>query len=416
MKRTSALIAAITLAGAVSALAQEASRPEPTHEKFTVAGEPKPVTFVADFVGGYVGDGSGEEKSGFYPSFGRIVTGAGWISLGPGYRLRVFDDRAVIDASAAVSWRAYKLGQARFEFTDLADSHVAVGTQVLWQDLTQVNYFGNGPDSSVDGRSEYRVKTADVVGYGSYRPARWLTVGASAGRLGAPTLTAATGPFDRGYPDARVTHPSEPAFLLERQPSFAHGTVSIVADTRDYPDHPSRGALYQAAFTRYSDLDLSRFTFNRYEAEGAQLVPLLYDGLVLAFHGWTAMSDTADGQAVPLYLMPSLGGTSMLRAFPNYRFHDRNLLVLNAEARVALTMHIDTALFVDAGSVAPTVGDLRVANASYGLGIRLHTHMKTTVRLDAAHGREGWRVSFSLNDPFRLRRLTRHTAAVPFVQ
>jgi outer membrane protein assembly factor BamA len=144
-------------------------------------------------------------------------------------------------------------------------------------------------------------------------------------------------------------------------------------------------------------------------------VPLLYDGLILAFHGWTAMSDTADGQAVPLYLMPSLGGTSMLRAFPNYRFHDRNLLVLNAEARLALTMHLDTAVFVDAGSVAPRVEDLRVANASYGLGFRLHTHKKTTVRLDAAHGREGWRVSFSLNDPFRLRRLARHTAALPFV-
>ena len=62
-----------------------------------------------------------------------------------------------------------------------------------------------------------------------------------------------------------------------------------------------------------------------------------------------------------------------------------------------------------------TVEDLRVANASYGLGFRLHSHKTTTMRLDAAHGREGWRVSFSLNDPFRLRRLTRHTAAVPFV-
>ena len=415
MTRVSVLIPAIVVAGALSAFAQEAPPPEPTHETFTVATEPKAITFVADFVGRFLGDGSGEDKTGFYPSFGRIVSGAGWISIGPGYRQRVFGDRAVIDGSAAISWRAYKMGQARFEFTDLANSRVAVGTQVLWQDLTQLNYFGSGADSSIDGRSEYRLKTTDVVGYGSYRPMRWLTLGASAGRLDGPTLDAPTGPFDRDYPDARLTYPTDPAFSLERQPSFAHGTASVTADTRDYPDHASRGGLYQAALTRYSDLDLSLFTFNRFEAEGTQFVPLLYDGLVLAFHGWTAMSDTADSQTVPLYLMPSLGGTSMLRAYPNYRFHDRNLLVVNAEARLALTMHIDTAVFVDAGSAAPRVEDLRVANTSYGVGFRLHTHKKTTVRVDAAHGREGWRVSFSLNDPFRLRRLTRHTAAVPFV-
>ncbi|HKY19884.1 MAG TPA: BamA/TamA family outer membrane protein [Vicinamibacterales bacterium] len=415
MTRTLALIPAIAFASAITALAQEATRPEPTHEKFTVAGEPKPVTFVADFVGRFLGgDRTGDNTPGFYPAVGRIVSGAGWISIGPGYRQRVLRGRAVIDGSAAISLRAYKQGHARFEFTDLANSRVAVGTQVQWQDLTQVHYFGNGPDSPVDGASEYRMKTTDVVGYGSYRPTRWLTIGASGGRLDGPTLDAATGPLDSDYPDARLMYQADPAFALERQPSFAYGTLSVTADTRDYADHPSRGGLYRAAFTRYSDLDLRAFTFNQYEAEGAQFVPLLYDGVVLAFHGWTTLSDTADGQTVPVYLMPSLGGTSMLRAFPNYRFHDRNFLVVNAEARIALTMHIDTALFVDAGSVAPRVGDLRIANASYGLGLRLHTHKTTTVRLDAGHGREGWRVSFSLNDPFRLSRLTRKTAVVPF--
>jgi hypothetical protein len=408
-------IPALVLSSAVCASAQEASPPEPTHEKFTIAPEPGPVTFVADFVGRFVGDGNGEDKTGFYPSFGRIVSGAGWISLGPGYRQRLFGDRAIVDASAAMSWRAYKQGQARFEFTDLADSRVAIGTQLLWQDLTQVNYFGNGPDSSVDGRSEYRLKTTDVVGYGSYRPTRWLTVGATAGRLDGPTLAAPTGPFDRGYPDARVTFPQDAAFALERQPSFAHGGLTITADTRDYPDHPSRGGVYEAAFTRYSDLDLNAFSFSRYEAEAAHFVPLFDDGLVFAMHGWTALSDAGEGQTVPVYLMPALGGSSMLRGYPNYRFHDRNLVVATAEARLALTMHIDTAVFVDAGSVAPRVDELRLANTSVGVSVRLHTHKRTTARIDAAHGREGWSVSLSLNDPFRLRRLMRHTAAVPFV-
>jgi hypothetical protein len=413
MGKPFAFVFVLALAG-FPAFAQEAPRPIPTHDKSVVFAEPRAITFALDFAGGFLGDGNGEDKDGFYPAFGRIVTGAGWISIGPGYRHRVFGDRALVDGSAAISWRAYKLAQARFEFTDLANSRIVLGTQVLWQDLTQVHYFGVGPDSSVDARSEYRLKTSDVVGYASYRPRRWLSVGASGGRLDGPTISAPTGPFDRGYPDARLTFPDDTAFALARQPAFAHGRLSVTADTRNYPDHPSRGGLYEAAWARYADLDLGMFSFSRYEAEGAQFVPFFNEGLVLAVHGWTVLSGTADGQIVPVYLMPSLGGTSTLRGYPNYRFHDRNLLVTTAEARVALTMHVDTAFFVDGGSVAPRVEDLRIANASYGIGFRLHTHKRTTMRLDIAHGREGWGASFSLNDPFRLRRLLRRTAAVPF--
>ena len=61
----------------------------------------------------------------------------------------------------------------------------------------------------------------------------------------------------------------------------------------------------------------------------------------------------------------------MLRAYSNYRFHDRNLVVATAEARVALTMHIDTALFVDAGSVAPKVEDLRLGRNQFAITAQL---------------------------------------------
>lgn len=413
MTRMPTLIPIVLLTGALCASAQEAPPPQPTHEKSTVADEPRLVTYVADFVGRYLGSDGGA-KTGFYPSFGRIVTGAGLISIGPGYRQRVLGDRAIVDASAAISLRAYKLAQARFEFTDLANSRVALGTQLEWQDLTQLNYFGSGPDSLIDTRSQYRLKTTDLVGYGAYRPTRWLTVAASGGRLDSPTLDAATGPLDRNYPDARETFAADEAFALARQPAFGHGRVTVEADTRDYPDHPSRGGLYTAAWSRYADLDLDAFSFSRYELEGAHFLPFLTDGLVLALRGWTVLSDTRDGQSVPVYLMPSLGGSNTLRGFPNYRFHDRNLVMASAEARLALTMHIDTAVFVDAGGVAPEVGQLQLNNTSYGLGLRLHTHEATTVRFDVAHGREGWHVLFSVSDPFRLRRLERHTAAVPF--
>jgi hypothetical protein len=64
---------------------------------------------------------------------------------------------------------------------------------------------------------------------------------------------------------------------------------------------------------------------------------------------------------------------------------------------------------------APKAGDLNVDRRSYGIGFRLHTETATVARLDAAHGDEGWRVLFRVNDPFRFSRLSRRTAAIPFV-
>ena len=56
----------------------------------------------------------------------------------PGYRCWFSGDQMFIDGSAAVSWRAYKMAQARIELPRLAKSRLALGTQVRWQDLTQV--------------------------------------------------------------------------------------------------------------------------------------------------------------------------------------------------------------------------------------------------------------------------------------
>jgi outer membrane protein assembly factor BamA len=127
------------------------------------------------------------------------------------------------------------------------------------------------------------------------------------------------------------------------------------------------------------------------------------------------VSDTRDDQSVPFYMLPSLGGGSTLRSFSDFRFHDRHMLVVNLESRIALFTHVDAAVFADAGNVARRVGDLTLDKRSYGAGLRLHGHETTTIRLDVAWGREGWRTMFSLNDPFRFHRLSRATSAVPFV-
>jgi hypothetical protein len=264
-------------------------------------------------------------------------------------------------------------------------------------------------------RSEYRLESTNVIAYTMVRPRRWLSVAGRLGWLARPTLGAPAGSFKRGYPATSDVFPDDPVYLLTVQPTYVHGEASLTADTRDRRGYPSSGGLYRVAWSTYSDRDSGAFTFDRYEAEGAQFLPLARHRVVLALHGWLVASAAADGRDVPFYLMPSLGGGNTLRGYADYRFHDRNLLVVNAEARVPVFAHMDTALFVDAGSVAARVGDLDLGRTSYGMGLRLHSRESTFARLVVAHGDEGWRLLFRVNDPFRLGRLSRRTAAVPFV-
>ncbi|MBA3270166.1 MAG: BamA/TamA family outer membrane protein [Acidobacteria bacterium] len=357
--------------------------------------------------------GDGDVKNGFYPELSNMVTGAGWISAGPGYRHWLFNDQVLFDTSAAISWRLYKMAQVRLEMPKVAAGRVVVGTQVRWQDLTQVNNFGEGPDSLEADRNEYRLTSTEVVGYSSVKPRSWLSLDGRGGLLDSPELRDSTGPFRRGNPQTREVFPNDPVYQVSEQPSFVYGDLSLAADTRDARGHPTRGGFYRAGWSTFVDQDRDLFNFRRSELEAAHFIPAM-PHVTLALHGWLVASNPSEGHTVPFYLQPSLGGANTLRGYPNYRFHDRNLLVLNAEGRVAVFTHVDAAVFVDAGNVAPRVGDLNLHQKSYGVGVRLHSRGSTMARLDFGRSREGWQILFRTNDPFRASRLSRRTAPVPF--
>ena len=356
--------------------------------------------------------GNGEFRNGFYPNLWNMIPGAGWISVGPGYRRWYAKDQVFVDASAGVSWRGYKTAQAKFELPKIASSRVVLGSQVAWNDFTQVNYFGDGPDARLQNRSEYRIRSQNLVGYVTVKPAEWVGIGAQIGWL-RPSILPRAGWFESDRPDTRQVFPGDPVFASANQPTFLQREVSVSADTRDFPLHPTRGGLYRAAAARYADAE-DAFSFRRYEAEGAHFLPLGAK-FVVALHGWLAASDPGEGQAVPFYLQPSLGGHNTLRSYPDYRFHDRNLVVINAEGRIAAMAHVDAAVFFDAGNVAPRLGDLNLDKRSYGAGLRLHTRRQTFARLDVARGSEGWRLVFRVTDPLDLSRVSRRLVAAPFV-
>jgi outer membrane protein assembly factor BamA len=203
---------------------------------------------------------------------------------------------------------------------------------------------------------------------------------------------------------------------MPQQPNFLHAETFVMVDTRDHRGHPTSGGVYRTGWSVYSDRNNAVFTSQRYEAEAAQFIPIAASRVVFALHAWFVASATATSNVVPFYLMPSLGGANTLRAYTAYRFHDRNLALVNAEARVPLFTHVDVAAFGDAGNVAARVSGLGLAKRSYGAGLRVHTGKGATLgRLDLARGGdEGWVVVARMNDPLRFGRLTSRLVAIPF--
>jgi surface antigen Omp85-like protein len=353
-------------------------------------------------------------KSGFYLELSNMITGSGWVSAGPGYRHWVMGDKAFYDASAAVSWHLYTMAQTRFEAPDLTKYHIQLGVQSMYQDQTQINFFGVGP-SSPNVQTQYRLRSTDTVGYASIQPWTYWTLSGEAGYLFNPKVSSPTGTFRPSVPTTEEAFPDVPGVTLIDQPNYVHAQAAFSGDTRDYRGHPTRGGIYRVQLDSYHDQDTGLFTFRQYQAEALQLVRVTGPNWLLAFHGWLVTSDVNFDRQVPFYFLPSLGGATSLRSFDNYRFHDLDSLLVNAESRWAVYRHVDVALFVDAGNVAPTFQDLNIDHTSVGAGLRFHAEHTNFARLDVAHGSEGWQVFFRTGDFFRLGRLTRRVADIPFV-
>lgn len=356
----------------------------------------------------------GEVDAGPYAVVGKMIPGAGWISAGPGYRRWYAKDHVFVDTSAEISWHAYKTAQARFELPRLAGGKLLAGSQIRWQDFTQVAYFGEGPSSRRSDQTRYAIQSKIVGGYATFRPMRTLAFDFEAGWL-QPLIGPPRGSFQPGVPDTRALFGADPVYAFRDQPTFFNRAVAITWDTRDFPGHPTAGSVYRAAATTFNDRGAGRFNFSLYEAEAARFTPVGHTGAVLILHGWAVGTGAASDQVVPFYLQPSLGGLNTLRGYTDYRFHDRDLLLFNVETRIPLMTHVDGAAFADFGNVASRFSDLDLRKNSYGAGVRLHSRRQTVARLDVARSSEGWMVLLRLSDPFGLTRLSRRTATAPFV-
>ena len=240
-----------------------------------------------------------------------MIPGAGWASVGPGYRHWYGKDFAFVDASASISVNNYRLAQARVELPSFSRAACARHA-VRWQDFGRVDYFGAG--LATHRRTAARSTASSPRSwrrYATLRPFRWMDIGAQIGWTN-PVVNHVEGPFG--------PRPEQHDVRADRG-------VARPSTRATFRGHPTSGVVLRGAGARYDDRTTGAHTFKRYEGEAAGFLPIAGGRVVLALHGWMSCTGHARRRhSVPFYLQPSLGGVSTLRSFTDYRFRDDNML------------------------------------------------------------------------------------------
>ena len=337
--------------------------------------------------------------NGFQIAIGGMRTGQG-AAFGVGYRRSdLFRDRLGFRTTVRGTIETAWMADAQIYFPPLQTERGFLDLYVRYEFSPQMDYYGEGPDTSLDDRTSYRLSDFLFWARGGWEFFDFLRIGGTAG-----VHDIGTGPGERsGVPSIEeVFDPNTvPGLFVDGQ--FIRTGLFVQFDWRDNPGGPRYGGNYKLEWTQYWDLtEADQFNFRQVDAIIDQYWPYSNRTRVFALHLQGTYTFIDEGQEVPFYLQPTLGGNDDLRAFQRYRFYANNRFYLNFEHRWYAFSGMDVALFVDAGKVANNARLLYRENLRVGGGIGFRFKLAETVimRIDQAYGNEGYRFMWTFNNIF----------------
>lgn len=337
------------------------------------------------------------EIEGWRIKMGGLIPYSGF-SLGPEYYRHFWHEQAVLQSTLVGSYKEFYKFDTNFRLPSLAGDHAFILLDGTTLSYPRVDYYGPGPDSSKHGRSDYSLEETGFSGTAGVKPFRYLRMGVTGGYL----LThVGPGQEDElASTDKIFNEQTTPG--IESPSNFAQGGGFLQFDWRDRPGDPAHGGNYTARYTDYDDVRRGAYSFQRLDLDIEQYFGFLNDQHVIALRGRVAATEAWNGDRVPFYLEPTLGGPDDLRGFRAFRFYDNNAAVLNGEYRWNLIGSLGMALFVDAGQVYDSWHQVnfRRLHKDYGFGFRVKARNGVFMRIDTAFSGEGVLVWARFNNVF----------------
>jgi hypothetical protein len=312
------------------------------------------------------------------------ITNGGSLAFGGAWRQPVFGGAARLTTDALFSVRGYHILEGELRATPFRDRRFAIAGRLRHDGRPRDEFWGMGADSSAGDRSSYSLTSLDTSAALSFTPVSWLNLETSAGYLNVQ-LGAGR---QSGVPslDQRFSEAAVPGMTVPRA-GFAHAGVSLEADRRDDVLFTTSGSLYRASFTAYQGLRGMEGAFTRTDLEAREYmrVPGM-EGHTLAFRALLSCTGGQNDSTAPFYMLPRLGGRT-LRGYDTQRFVGPHALAMSVEHRWQLHRKLQAVGFLDAGQVAPRLGDLAGSSGfktSFGAGLRYRVKGAALMRVDVA--------------------------------
>jgi Omp85 superfamily domain len=333
---------------------------------------------------------------GLYLKFGGLTKGGG-LGAGPGYRNWFWADRAVFNTFVVGSFRNYWSATAEVLFPKLVDERLVVGGHGYLRYWPRERFYGLGSDSSKDDRTSFLREGYEVRGDATYAIVPVVKVGGLAAfrheRIGEGHAP--------GFPSIEEVFTPATAPGLDEQPDYLWSGTFVDIDYRDQRKNTRSGGHFRISYDLWHDLDDLGFSYRDLRFEALHAFPIFDKKRVFIARLIAESTDSPDGNLVPFFAQPTLGGSTTLRGFDEFRFRDRNALLINAEYRWEAFSGLDMAIFGDWGDVAPTWDDIDADKSDYGIGFRFNTFRSVFLRIDLARSRqEGFRLNTSFSGAF----------------
>jgi hypothetical protein len=333
-----------------------------------------------------------------HPIVGSVAPGGG-VAIGIGYDTPRSQDW-FHNASGAVTFSRYWVLEAE---TGYQTHKSRLGVFGNIRHMNELDFFGVGPNSERAERSNYRLRETSFGTRGWFRPQPNVRLGGIA-QVYSPDLGSGS---DAALSIEKIFQPAEvPGFAADPLFTRYRGFIEFITPTLADPGSPDAvyngyQGTYQFALEANRDHDGGIYNFRRVEAETQQRFAGLKPGQRLTLHGLIGL--TNGNAVVPYYLQYTLGGNSLgafrpntlgtdgtratLRGYQNYRFRDRDLLLVQAEYRIPLHQAVDATVFYDAGQVGARASDL-FGDFKQGTGFSLSYMRKgaALARLDVGYG------------------------------
>ncbi len=322
----------------------------------------------------------------FRPLIGGMPSGSGFV-VGPGFVNGLDRENVDFEANARVSTRGFTTFDAQVNFpTVRSGAPVLAYARAEARNLTELRFFGLGPDSVSSNRLTYELQDRTFETGLRAQLGRFVEIYGRGGILAAE-VRGGTG-----------DNPIFDVFPPELVPGFGGKTNYVVyggdvtVDLRD-EGFPPVGVVFKVGGHRYEDTTTDQFDFDHVVGEVQGHIPLGHRNRRLALRVRSAHSIGRDGGEVPFYLMETIGGGSTLRGFDEFRFREPRNILINAEYRWEVWTYLDFTLFYDAGKVFSDFDQLNFdgLESAYGFGIRTHAPGGFLLRMDVASSSEGYK-------------------------